>query len=247
MKDIRFTIINNKKIADRTYEAVLGCEKNAHGITRPGQFINIRLDGFFLRRPLSVCSSTEESLTIIYKVVGGGTEKLSSMCAGEELDILTPLGNGFNTSISGNRPALIGGGAGTPPMYGLCARLKEEGKNPMVVLGFGSAGEVFYIDEFRKLGVEPQITTADGSMGSKGFVTTALKDMDITYFYACGPEPMLKALDCQIDEAIDGQMSFEERMGCGFGACMGCSCMTKYGSKRICREGPVLERGEIIW
>ena len=247
MKDIRFTIISNKKIADRTYKAVLGCEKNTHGITRPGQFINIRLDGFFLRRPLSVCSSTEESLTIIYKVVGSGTEKLSSMGAGDELDILTPLGNGFDTSVSGNRPVLIGGGAGTPPMYGLCARLKEEGKEPMVVLGFGSAGEVFYIDEFRKLGVEPHITTADGSMGSKGFVTAPLKALDITYFYACGPEPMLKALDSEIDEAADGQMSFEERMGCGFGACMGCSIETAKGPKRVCKDGPVFLKEDLLW
>lgn len=247
MKDIGFTITSNKKIADRTFEMILKCPKGAHGITAPGQFVNIRLDGYFLRRPLSVCSRTEDTVTLIYKTVGRGTELMSTYEAGRQLDVLTPLGNGFDTSASGSRPVLIGGGAGVPPMYGLCKTLREEGKSPSVILGFNNAGEVFYVEKFRALGAETTVVTADGSFGGKGLVTDAVKDMEFTCFYACGPEAMLKALDFAIDKNISGQLSFEARMGCGFGACMGCSCRTKYGNKRICKDGPVLERGEIIW
>ncbi len=256
MKDIRFTIISNKKIADRTYEMVLGCEPKAHGISRPGQFVNIRLDGFYLRRPISVCDWNDEGITIIYKTVGRGTEHMSGLTAGQQLDILTPLGNGYDTSKTGETPVLIGGGAGVPPMYGLCKALISEGKTPMVALGFNTSEELFYVDAFEALGVETIVATADGSVGIKGFVTDAIRAITssnhfsekwYTDFCACGPEPMLKALDAVIDKNIDGQLSFEERMGCGFGACMGCSCETKYGYKRICKDGPVLERGEIIW
>lgn len=248
MKEIIFEITENRKIAHRTYEMVLTAE--SHGITNPGQFVNIKLDGFFLRRPISVCDRDDDRLTIIYKVVGAGTEVMSRMTKGQELDILTPLGNGFDISDSaalGNKPLLIGGGAGVPPMYGLCKALLAQGKTPVAVLGFNNADESFYIEKFRELGAETIVTTADGSIGIKGFVTDAVKKLDFSYFFACGPEVMLQALDDTIDRAIDGQLSFEERMGCGFGACMGCSCETKYGSKRICREGPVLKRGEIIW
>lgn len=250
MKEIRFEILDNRKTADRTYEMVLSDRGNGHGITSPGQFVNIRLDGFFLRRPISVCDWNDKSITLIYKTVGAGTEAMSRMTKGQELDILTPLGNGFDISDGaalGKRPLLIGGGAGVPPMYGLCKALLAQGKEPAVVLGFNNANESFYIEKFRDLGAETIVTTADGSIGMKGFVTDAVKALDITYFFTCGPEVMLRALDDTISKDIDGQLSFEERMGCGFGACMGCSCETKYGSKRICKEGPVLKRGEIIW
>lgn len=247
MKDIRFTIISNKKIADRTYEMVLGCEPKAHGVSRPGQFVNIRLDGFYLRRPISICDWNDGEITIIYKTVGRGTEYMSGLAAGQQLDILTPLGNGYDTSKTGETPVLIGGGAGVPPMYGLCKALISEGKTPMVVLGFNTSEELFSVDAFEALGVETIVATADGSVGIKGFVTDAVKTLEFSHFCTCGPEPMLKALDTVIDKNIDGQLSFEERMGCGFGACMGCSCETKYGYKRICKDGPVLERGEIIW
>lgn len=251
MKEIDFKILSNKKIAEKTYEMTLSDMGNGHGIVNGGQFVNIKLDGFFLRRPISVCNWDEKSITIIYKTVGAGTENMSKMKEGQILNILTPLGNGFDISEDakvGDNPMLIGGGAGVPPMYGLCKLLLAQGKTPIVILGFNSEKEAFYIDEFKKLGIDPIVTTADGSIGIKGFVTDAIKTLSsYTYFYTCGPEIMLKAIDDVVDENIDGQLSFEERMGCGFGACMGCSCETKYGNKRICKEGPVLKRGEIIW
>lgn len=242
MKQEIFEIRGNKRIADRIYKMELSGDTSS--IVRPGQFINIAVEGFYLRRPISVCDWEEDRLTIIYKTVGGGTEALSRMERGEKLDALTGLGNGYDMAKSGKRPLLFGGGAGVPPLYGLAKRLKAAGAEPVAVLGFNTADEVFLEEEFSKLGVKAVITTADGSRGTKGFVTDA-EVPGGTYFYACGPEPMLKAL-C-MTEKIPGQLSFEERMGCGFGACMGCSCKTKYGSKRICRDGPVLEKEEIIW
>lgn len=249
MKELKYKITSNRKIADKTYEMIIeGISADSADIIKaPGQFVNIKLEGFFLRRPISVCSWDDRSLTLIYKTVGRGTEAMSGYECGHIIDILAPLGNGFDTSVSGDAPVLIGGGAGVPPMYGLCRTLLAEGKHPSVVLGFNSSEEVFYIEAFRKLGIEPVITTADGSLGIRGFVTDALKSIDFTYIYTCGPEAMLRAIDGTADKSVCGQMSFEERMGCGFGACMGCSCETKYGNKRICKEGPVLERGEIIW
>ena len=246
MKEIKeiLTIKSNSLIAENTYEMKLsGC---TDAITAPGQFVNIALDGFYLRRPISVCDYEEGLLTIIYKVVGKGTEYMSGLTAGTELDVLMGLGNGYDTSCSGMRPVLAGGGAGVPPMYALAKKLIEEGKKPVAVLGFNKADEVFYYDEFRKLGAETYVTTADGSVGTKGFVTDKIKELDgVTYFYTCGPEPMLKAVyNCC---NYSGQLSFEERMGCGFGACMGCTCKTKYGNKRICKDGPVLRKEEVIW
>lgn len=214
-------------------------------ITAPGQFINIKLDGFFLRRPISVCDCEDDVVTIIYKVVGAGTEVMAEMQSGERVDVLTGLGNGYDLAKAGDRPLLLGGGAGVPPMYMLCRQLLSEGKKVSVVLGFNTEEEVFFEEEFRTLGADVTVTTADGSVGVKGFVTDAMKNMDYTYFYTCGPEPMLKAIDKVA--VTSGQLSFEERMGCGFGACMGCSCKTKYGNKRICKDGPVLTREEIIW
>ncbi len=244
MKQGIFEILSNKPLTADVFEMVLAGDTSA--ITAPGQFVNIQLDGLYLRRPISVCDYDEKTLTLVYKVVGKGTAKMSAMNAGTKLDILTGLGNGYDTSKSGTTPLLIGGGVGVPPLYHLAKVLLAEGKTPKVILGFNKAEEIFYKDQFEALGVEVFIATADGSVGVKGFVTDALKVCgEYTYFYTCGPEPMLKAL-YNATEA-DGQCSFEERMGCGFGACMGCSCKTKYGNKRICKDGPVLEKGEIIW
>lgn len=245
MKQGLFEITRNSKIAKDTYEMVL-CGDTSD-VTTPGQFINIRLDGFFLRRPISVCDCNPGTITVIYKTVGEGTEKMSRMENGERLDILSGLGNGYDTAKSGEFPLLIGGGVGVPPLFWLAKELVKEGKKPSVILGFNTRAEVFYEKEFDCAGGRVYIATADGSRGAKGFVTDVMKGLEggYTYFYACGPEPMFRAVN---DIAkTGGQFSFEERMGCGFGACMGCTCKTKYGSKRICREGPVMEREEIIW
>ena len=242
MKDIIFTVTSNEKIAKNTYKmCLLG---DTEGIAA-GQFVNFKLDGFYLRRPISVCDLCGDTLTVIYKTVGKGTEAMAKMQSGEKILTLTGLGNGYDTSSSGERPLLIGGGAGVPPMYLLCKKLTAEGKTCSVILGFGSADEVFFEDEFRALGASVTVTTVDGSYGTRGFVTDAIGKYSYTYFYTCGPEPMLKAVfDAS---STSGQFSFEERMGCGFGACMGCSCETKYGKKRICKDGPVLIKEEIIW
>ena len=192
-----------------------------------------------------MCDSTEGVLTIIYKVVGGGTEKMSEMRAGDKLDILTGLGNGYDTSLSGERPLLIGGGVGVPPLYMLAKKLIGEGKSVSVILGFNKKDEIFAEEDFKALGAEVRVATVDGSYGTRGFVTDAMADIDYTHFYTCGPEPMLKAV--WRASKTSGQMSFEERMGCGFGACMGCSCKTLTGNKRICKEGPVMMKEEILW
>ena len=243
MKQRIFTIEKNERIAENTFEMHLSGDTAE--ITHPGQFVNIKLSGFFLRRPISVCDWSENTLTLIYKAVGKGTEQMSRMKRGEALDVLTALGNGYTTEKSGARPLLLGGGAGVPPMFALAKKLIAEGKRPTVILGFNKASEVFYADKFKALGAETIVTTADGSLGVKGFVTDAMKNASYTYFYACGPEPMLRAVYNASETG--GQLSFEERMGCGFGACMGCSCKTLYGTKRICKDGPVLEKEEIIW
>lgn len=243
MKQSIFEIVSNKLIADNTYEMVL--RGDCTDITKPGQFVNIKLDSFFLRRPISVCDCEKDILTLIYKVVGHGTEKMAAMQAKEKLDILTGLGNGYDISKSGDAPLLIGGGAGVPPMYMLAKELIAEGKKPTVILGFNKKSEVFYEEEFSALGIKTIVTTADGSYGVKGFVTDAFKDVSYTYFFTCGPEPMLRAV--YNTTSTSGQMSFEARMGCGFGACMGCTCETITGNKRICKEGPVLEKEEIKW
>ncbi len=244
MKQSRFTILKNEPLTSTVYRMVLQGDTSA--ITKAGQFLNIKIDGLFLRRPISVCDYDDHTVTILYKVVGAGTEAMKKMASPSQLDILTGLGNGYDTTKSGSCPLLIGGGVGVPPMYRLAKNLMAEGKNPIVILGFNSKEEAFYMEEFEQLGAKVLVATANGSLGTKGFVTDIVKTLsDYTYFYTCGPEPMLKALaDCT---TTSGQLSFEERMGCGFGACMGCSCETKYGSKRICKDGPVLEKEEIIW
>ena len=242
MKNSVFTITKNNKLTSNVYlMELLG---DTEGI-RCGQFINIKIDGLFLRRPISVCDLSGDLITIIYKVVGVGTEKMSEMREGDRLDILTGLGNGYDTSSSGDRPLLLGGGVGVPPLYLLCKKLCAEGKRPTVILGFNTVDEMFYEKEFASLGANVIVCTADGSYGVKGFVTTAMADVDYSYFYTCGPEPMLKAVHSA--SKTSGQLSFEERMGCGFGACMGCSCKTITGYKRICKEGPVMQKEEIIW
>lgn len=243
MKQSIFTVTENRKIASSVYEMTLSGDTSA--VTAPGQFVNIRLDGFFLRRPISVCDCESGTLRLIYKVVGNGTQAMSKLQNGTELDVLTGLGNGYNTGKSGDRPLLLGGGVGVPPMYMLAKKLISEEKDVTVILGFNTENEVFYENEFQALGAKVLVTTADGSKGIKGFVTDAMDKVDYTYFYTCGPEPMLKAVYNK--STTSGQFSFEERMGCGFGACMGCSCKTKYGNKRICKDGPVLEKEEIIW
>ena len=243
MRDSIFKITENIALTKTVYKMKLSGDVS--DITSSGQFVNIKLDGFYLRRPISVCDCENGILTIIYKVVGKGTEKMSELEVGTELSILTGLGNGYNTDASGDKPVLIGGGVGVPPLYMLAKKLIAQGKKVTVILGFNTKDEIFCEDDFKALGADVIVATADGSYGVKGFVTDALKDVDYTYFYTCGPEPMLKALYKATETS--GQFSFEERMGCGFGACMGCSCKTKYGNKRICKEGPVLTKEEIIW
>ena len=242
MKQGIFEIIENTALTESVYKMVLKGDTSA--ITASGQFVNLQLDGLYLRRPISVCDYDDETLTIIYKVVGKGTEKMSKMAPGKQLDILTGLGNGYDLTLSGDRPVLLGGGVGVPPMYNLAKKLMAQGKKVSVILGFNTAAEVFYEHEFKMLGCNVTVTTVDGSCGKKGFVTDALPE-DYTYFYTCGPEPMLKAV--YKASATSGQMSFEKRMGCGFGACMGCSCKTLTGYKRICKEGPVMKKEEILW
>ena len=245
MKQGKFEIINNDNIAAGIWKMVLAGDTSA--ITAAGQFINIKLEGHFLRRPISVNDVNDEEVTIIYKVLGHGTEEMTQLPAGTELDILTGLGNGYSLAEAGDRPLLIGGGVGIPPMYNLAKRLlaEDSARKVQVVLGFNTENEMFCVDEFRALGCDVIIATADGSHGIKGFVTDAIADLDYSYFYTCGPEPMLRALHRATK--TDGQMSFEERMGCGFGACMGCSCKTITGYKRICKDGPVLRKEEVLW
>ena len=242
MKQGLFTIEQNLPLTATVYRMVLSGDVS--DITAPGQFINIQLDGKFLRRPISVYDVDATSVTIIYKVVGRGTEQMRRMLPGQTLDVLTGLGNGYDTAITGERPLLVGGGVGVPPLYLLAKKLREQGKDVCVVLGFNTRDEVFCEQEFKDLGCAVTVTTVDGSYGVKGFVTNAM-DVDYTHVCTCGPEPMLKAVykACQ----TDGQFSFEERMGCGFGACMGCSCKTVTGYKRICKEGPIMRKGDILW
>ncbi len=243
MKQEVFIIEENRAVAKDVYFMTLLGDTSA--ITKRGQFVNIKLDGLFLRRPISVCDCEEGKLTLIYKVVGEGTKLLPNYKPQTKLDILVGLGNGYDTALSGDAPLLLGGGVGVPPLFGLCRELVAEGKKPTVILGFNRKDDVFFEEEFRALGARVLVTTADGSYGIRGFVTDAMKDLSYTYFYTCGPEPMLKAVFAKTNTS--GQFSFEERMGCGFGACMGCSCKTVTGYKRICKEGPVLTKEEILW
>lgn len=242
MKDSIFTVVENTALTQNVYKMKL--QGDVSDITKPGQFINIKIDGLYLRRPISVCDKDENTVTVIYKVVGKGTKIMSKTEIGGKFTVLTGLGNGYDTSVSGDTPLLLGGGVGVPPLYMLANKLISENKKVFVVLGFNTKDEVFYEDEFKKLGCEVTVVTADGSYGKKGFVTDAMPE-NYSYFYTCGPEPMLKAV--YKTSVTGGQMSFEERMGCGFGACMGCSCKTLTGYKRICKDGPVMLKEEILW
>ena len=242
MQKSMFQIVSNEALTDSVYKMVLVGD-TSH-ITAPGQFVNIQLSGLYLRRPISVCDVERDRLTIIYKAVGKGTRQMAQMQEGS-LELLTGLGNGYDLTCAGENPVLLGGGVGVPPMYLLAKKLIAEGKKVKVILGFNTKSEVFYENEFKALGCAVTVTTVDGSYGTKGFVTDALREMDYSYFYTCGPEPMLKAV--YKASRTSGQMSFEKRMGCGFGACMGCSCKTITGYKRICKEGPVMRKEEILW
>ena len=243
MKEVIYTVESNVALTDSVYRMVMSGDTSAIG--GAGQFVNLKLDGQYLRRPISICDYDESTLTLIYKVVGVGTEKMSAMRPGEKLNILTGLGNGYDLSLSGDAPLLVGGGVGVPPLYKLCKLLKAEGKRVTVILGFNTKSEIFAEKDFAEIADRVIVTTVDGSYGVKGFVTNALSDIDYTYVYSCGPLPMLKALAGATE--VSGQYSLEERMGCGFGACMGCSCKTLLGNKRICKEGPVFVKEEIIW
>jgi len=245
MQDVIYTVLANDCITANGLIYKMRLAGDVSAITAPGQFVNIQLDGFFLRRPISVCDVREGELTIIYKVVGQGTAAMSRLVAGTKLDTLVGLGNGYDLSCAGERPLLAGGGVGVPPLYYLARKLIEAGKIPTVLLGFNTADEIFLADEFAALGCTVKIATVDGSVGTKGFVTDLMSELDYTHFYTCGPEPMLRAVSRV--STTSGQLSFEARMGCGFGACMGCSCKTLTGNKRICREGPVMRKEEIIW
>ena len=244
MKQGIFEIIENTALTESVFRMRLRGDTSA--ITASGQFVNIQLAGKYLRRPISVCEVAGDVLTIVYKVVGSGTEQMSKMICGEKLDILTGLGNGYNLDLAGEKPVLLGGGVGVPPMYELCKRLIAMGKEVKVILGFNTKSELFYENEFKALGADVTVTTVDGSYGVKGFVTDAVAEAGVyTHVYTCGPEPMLKAVYAKTETS--GQYSFEERMGCGFGACMGCTCKTVTGYKRICKDGPVLRKEEILW
>lgn len=242
MKNGIYEIVSNRPIALDTYEMVLAGDMGF--VENPGQFVNIQLEGLYLRRPISICDWDDRTMTLIYKVVGRGTRQMAAMAPGHKLDLLTGLGNGFSMEEAGEHSLVIGGGVGVPPLYGLCKRLVQQGKRVSAVLGFGKQEQVFYQKEFEELGCPVYLATEDGSMGTKGFVTDVKAQLDYDYYFACGPMPMLRAVHAM---GRRGQLSFEERMGCGFGACMGCSCETKYGSKRICKDGPVLRREEIVW
>lgn len=242
MNKVKLKIASNRKIADKVYEMRLCGDV---GETKAGQFVDISVPNLYLRRPLSVCDSSADALTVVYKVVGKGTEIMSGLAVGEELDVLTGLGNGYDLSASGDRPLLVGGGVGVPPLYKLCKELTAQGKRPTVVLGFNTAREAFYESEFIKLGADTRVTTVDGTLGLKGFVTDAMNGLDYTYFYACGPKAMFAALEKVA--VTDGEYSLEERMACGFGACLGCSVPMRGGMKRVCKDGPVFKRSEILW
>lgn len=249
MRDQEFKIVSNQRIARGVYQMDLSGDVSE--IQRPGQFVNLKLGGLFLRRPISICDRGEGSLRLIYKAVGEGTERMSSMREGERLSLLIPLGNGFDTSFAGTSPLLVGGGVGVPPLYFLAKELMKEARECgietkiTVVLGFQSSEDVFYFDAFKALGCEVYLTTLDGSAGRQGLVTDILEELEYSYVYACGPEAMLKAL-CE-KAGTSGQYSFEARMACGFGACMGCTKKTKSSYKRICKEGPVFLKEELLW
>jgi dihydroorotate dehydrogenase electron transfer subunit len=243
MKQGVFTVADNRPLSRRLSRLRLNGDSSA--IAGPGQFVSLSLPGFFLRRPFSVCDWDASGFSIVYEQVGKGTEAMLSLTPGDTLDVLTGLGNGFDLRRAGNAPLLVGGGSGVSPMLGLTRRLLSEGRTPHVILGFSGREDVALLEDFRLIGVCPTVTTLDGSFGLRGFVTDALDDLEPSFFYACGPEAMLRAVSERC--ACDGQLSFDARMGCGFGACMGCTRPTRSGPKRVCKDGPVFDKGEILW
>ena len=248
MKQGIYSILTNDCIAKGIYKMVL--EGDTSAITMPGQFVNIKLEGRYLRRPISINDWGKSTITLLYKVVGGGTEQMSKMLVGDKLDILVGLGNGFLIDVAMEKPVLVGGGIGLAPLYALCKSIVEKRKQqPTIVIGAATKQELFYVDEFKKLGAKVVISTDDGSEGTKGFVTDAIMENGIStdYIYACGPMPMMRALNACLDANINGQFSLEERMGCGFGACVGCSIETRKGVQRVCKDGPIFMREDVIW
>lgn len=239
-------IVKIENIADNVYEMTLK-GAGAKYITKPGQFINIKINDSlqpYLRRPMSISDYDDQTIIIVFKVVGLGTEILKNKAIGEKLDCLIGLGNGFE--INEGDALLVGGGLGTPPLYNLGKKLHKKGIKVTTVLGFNSKKDIFYVDKFKEFG-DVFVATMDGSVGTKGTVVDVIKQANLTfdYYYTCGPEPMLDAM--VINYPNNGQLSFEARMGCGFGACMGCSCKVKTKPyKRICVEGPVLLSEEVI-
>jgi dihydroorotate dehydrogenase electron transfer subunit len=242
MRQEKLKVTANEKILHDVY--FMRLSGDCSGISRAGRFIDIRIEGFFLRRPISIYDYTDKYVDILYKTVGAGTDALAETPAGAELDVLLPLGNGFDISKRGGKNLLVGGGIGLPPIYSLAKEFVSQGMQPVVIAGFNTSADILPMERFHEIGIDPVIATADGSVGVKGFVTDAMKLEDYDYVFCCGPKPMLKAV---YDASPDGQFSFEERMGCGFGACMGCSIETKHGPKRVCADGPVFFRDDIIW
>lgn len=243
-----YTVVSNRQLTRKTHIMILRGDTGA--ITAPGQFVNVAIPGKYLRRPISICDYNHErgETVLLYDVVGEGTSAMASMRPGDTLDLLQGLGNGFNPAAAGERPLLLGGGIGCAPLLGLARALKRCGKNPVAILGYNTSADSFGMNRwFEELGVESHIATVDGSEGTRGFVTDVIKEKDISgdYFYACGPMPMLRALSLGLD--IHGELSIESRMGCGFGACMCCSVETAGGAKRICKDGPVFRKEELIW
>ncbi len=243
MKQGIFEVLSNETLLPGLHRLRLGGDCSA--VERPGQFVDVQLDGLFLRRPFSVCGVQGDTLTVVVRRVGRGTERICALRPGSTLDLLTGLGNGFDLSCAGERPLLLGGGSGVPALYWGCKTLRDAGSHPIAALAFRTAAEAFYLDEFQKLGAQLLVLTEDGSLGARGLAPDALNMVDSTYLYACGPLPMLAELDRRCK--TDAQFSLEARMGCGFGACMGCTVETAQGPKRVCRDGPVFHRGEVVW
>lgn len=243
-----YEILNNRRLTHKTWVMTLGGDTGA--ITAPGQFVNVAIPGKYLRRPISICDYSHErgEIVLLYDVAGEGTRMMSGMTPGQSLDILNGLGNGFSTASGARRPLLLGGGIGCAPLLALARALRNNGADPVAILGYNTAADSFGMDRwFGEIGVEAYVATVDGSVGTRGFVTDVIREKNIQgdYFHACGPMPMLRALCSSLD--IPGEVSIESRMGCGFGACMCCSVETADGAKRICKDGPVFRKEELIW
>lgn len=245
MKQGLFQIYSNTQVADKVYlMRLLG---DTSGFFCPGQFADVALDGRFLRRPFAATEWDSEGFSLIYKVVGQGTEQMTGLCNGDTLDILTGLGNGFDTSLCRYSALIVCGGLGASPVFSLARQLVSEGRKVTVIMGFNKASDVFFVKEFESLGATVAVATMDGSVGIKGLVTDAIDALkpEFDCFYTCGPKVMMKAV-CEKLQA-PGQASLEERMGCGCGICYGCTCNTTKGARRVCADGPVFDKEDIIW